>query len=179
MIGLNNKDISFILLTSSKLDAISSILYVNEYNMINLKGYYMNEYNDYIMAYNEKDNDELRKDIISILNEFDENSAIIKYRGESNFKRIFKNGSEDLLKIILYNTDSNNISYLYENVSFSFINSKRYWRPKEKSDFKVGMLIEYFNQNKWVEKRVENINEEYEKLYKLLIKYDKIRISSN
>ncbi len=41
------------------------------------------------------------------------------------------------------------------------------------------MLIEYFNQNKWVEKRVENINEEYEKLYKLLIKYDKIRISSN
>ncbi len=94
MIGLNNKDISFILLTSSKLDAISSILYVNEYNMINLKGYYMNEYNDYIMAYNEKDNDELRKDIISILNEFDENSAIIKYRGESNFKRIFKNGQK-------------------------------------------------------------------------------------
>jgi hypothetical protein len=40
------------------------------------------------------------------------------------------------------------------------------------------MLVEYLNNNKWCEKLVENPNEEYEKLYKLLIKYDKVRVAS-
>jgi hypothetical protein len=38
------------------------------------------------------------------------------------------------------------------------------------------MLVEYFNKDKWHERQVENPNDEYEKLYRLLIKYDKVRV---
>ena len=40
------------------------------------------------------------------------------------------------------------------------------------------MIVEYFTNNKWYEKKVENPNSEYEDLYKLLIKYDKVRVAS-
>ena len=45
-------------------------------------------------------------------------------------------------------------------------------------NFKVGMVIEYLNKDKWFKKRVEDPNSEYEKMYKLFIKYDKIRVQS-
>jgi hypothetical protein len=70
------------------------------------------------------------------------------------------------------------MSYLHNGTSFSFVESKRYWKPTKKEDFRVGMLVEYFNKDKWYERKVENPNEEYEKLYKLLIKYDKVRVAS-
>jgi hypothetical protein len=38
------------------------------------------------------------------------------------------------------------------------------------------MLVEYQNNNKWYERIVRNPKEEWEKLYKLLTKYDKVRI---
>ena len=40
------------------------------------------------------------------------------------------------------------------------------------------MLVEYFNNNKWYEKKVEDPINEYDKIYKLMIKYDKIRVVS-
>jgi hypothetical protein len=78
----------------------------------------------------------------------------------------------------MFNTDSDNISYLYRGLSFSFVESKRYWIPKSKDDFKVGMIVEYFNNNQWSQKVVENPNDEWERMYKLLLKYDKVRVQS-
>jgi hypothetical protein len=46
------------------------------------------------------------------------------------------------------------------------------------NDLKVGMVVEYMNNNKWHEKMVQNPQDEWEKLYKLLIKYDKLRVSA-
>ena len=38
------------------------------------------------------------------------------------------------------------------------------------------MFVEYFNNNKWNQKQITNIESEYDKTFKLLIKYDKLRI---
>lgn len=177
MIDLSSPKISYIVLSSEKLDDMVSILYAKNYQILPIKGYYHGQYEDSVIAFG-PDNEELRKDLIFLLNHFQQECGIIKYQGESNAKKVFHDGSEKPMGIVLYNTDSENISYLYNGVSFSFVEQARYWKPTKKEDFKVGMLVEYFNNNKWYEKRVENPSEEYEKLYKLFIKYDKIRVMS-
>lgn len=178
MTGLENENATFILLSSRKLNDIISILYAKEYQVTYIKSFYKEQYEDCIMAYAKVDNDTLRSDVLFILEYFDETYAIIKYSGEEMAKNIFKDGSETPLKIVMYNTDENNISYINNGISFSFVESVRYWIPTKKEDFKEGMIIEYFNNNEWNQKSVGNVNEEYEKLYKLLIKYNKIRAIS-
>jgi hypothetical protein len=178
MVGLEHQNATFILLSSDRIEDMISILYAKEYNVIPIKGYYKGQFEDSVMAYAMIDNDTLRNDVIFLLNHFHEDCAIIKYQGDKNAKKIFKDGSEIPLGIVMYNTDDDNMSYLYNGTSFSFVESKRYWKPTKKEDFKIGMLVEYFNKDKWYERRVENPNDEYEKLYKLLIKYDKVRVAS-
>ena len=165
------------IISSEKLDDVISILYAKNYQIIPLKGYYKGQYEDSVMAFG-VDNDELRKDIIFLLNHFKEECGIIKYFEETGVKKVFADGSEKPLGIALYNTDDDNMSYLYNGVSFSFVEQVRYWKPTKKEDFRIGMLVEYFNNNKWYEKKVENPLDEYNKLYKLMIKYDKIRVVS-
>jgi hypothetical protein len=177
VIDLTNPKISYIVVSSEKIDDIMSILYAKNYQIIPLKGYYQGQYEDSLIAFG-VDNDELRKDLIFLLNHFREDCGIVKYFGETGAKKVFKDGSEKPLGIVLYNTDSDNISYLYDGVSFSFVEQVRYWKPKNKEDFSVGMLVEYMNNNKWYTKEVVNVSEEYDKLYKLMIKYDKIRVAS-
>lgn len=179
MTGLEHPNSSYMILSSQRLDDMISILYAKDYQVLPIKGYYRGQFEESIMAFGRVDNDTLRKDLIFLLNHFSEECAIIKYSGESNAKKIFRDGSERPLGILMYNTDSENMSYLHNGVSFSFVESKRYWKPTKIEDFRVGMLIEYFNNNKWYEKKVENPKDEYEKLYKLLIKYDKLRVPSN
>lgn len=177
MIDLTNPQISYIVVSSEKIDDIMSILYAKNYQIIPIKGYYHGQYEDSLMAFG-VDNEELRKDLIFLLNHFHEDCGIVKYYGETIAKKVFKDGSEKPLGIVLYNTDSDNISYLYDGISFSFVEQARYWKPKTKEDFSVGMLVEYMSNNKWYEKKVINVSEEYDKLYKLMIKYDKIRVAS-
>jgi hypothetical protein len=176
--NLENKEISYIILSSNKLNDITSVLYAKDYKIINLQIYYQGQYESAILAYSNVDNDELRKDLIFILNHFREEYGIIKYLDENIANKLFKDGSEKPLTISMYNSDPVNKSYLYNGVSFSFLYEKRYWKPKNKEDFKIGMIVEYSNNNKWYTKRVENPTNEYNDIYKLLIKYDKIRIES-
>lgn len=157
---------------------MKSILWAKEYHIIPIQGYYHGQFEDSILAFTDDDNDEMRKDLIFLLNHFKQECGIIKYKGETGAKKVFSDGSEKPLGIVLYNTDADNISYLYNGLSFSFVEQVRYWKPNKKEDFRVGMIVEYLNNNKWFQKRVENPNDEYEKLYKLLIKYDKIRVAS-
>lgn len=175
---LENPKSSYIILSSSRIEDMISILYAKDYKIITIKGYYRGQYEDSVIAYNNINNDDLRKDVLFLLNHFHQESAIVKYLDDSGAKKIFRDGSEKPLGIVMYNTDSENRSYLHNGVSFSFVEKVRYWKPTKKEDFKVGMLVEYMNNNKWYERKVENPSEEYERLYKLLIKYDKVRVAS-
>lgn len=178
MLDLQNPKISFILLSSEKLDDISSILYAKDYKIIPIQGYYKGQYENSILAFSDVDNDELRKDLIFLLNHHHQECGIIKYLNETGAKKLFKDGSEKPLGIVLYNTDSENISYLHNGLSFSFVEQVRYWKPTKKEDFKIGMLVEYQNNNKWFKQTVEDPAKEYDNLYKLLIKYDRIRVAA-
>ena len=155
-----------------------SILWAKNYQILPIKGYYQEQYEDSALAFSAIDNDELRKDMIFLLNHFHQDCGIIKYRGESGAKKVFKDGSEKPLGIVLYNTDAENISYLYNGVSFSFVEQTRYWTPKGKEDLRVGMIVEYLSNKNWIKKEVRNLDSEFEDMYKLLIKYDKIRVAS-
>ena len=130
MLGLNSQNISY-LITSANNDVVS-VLYAKDYQIVPIKGYYQGQFEDISFTFGKVDNDVLRKDALFLLNHFHLDSAIIKYIGESNSKRIFKDGSESLLDIDPYNTDSNNVSYIYKGHSFSFVETVRYWRPIKK-----------------------------------------------
>ena len=158
-----------------KIEDIISILYAKDYQLLQLTGYYKGNYEKSVIAFG-VDNDEIRKDLIFLLNHFHQESGIVKYFDETSAKKVFADGSEIPLGIVLYNTDSDNMSYIHNGLSFSFVEQTRYWVPKIKDDFKIGMIVEYFNNNKWYKKSVEDPSIEYDKMYKLMIKYNKIRI---
>ena len=178
MLGLEKPNTSYILISSDKLNQMTSVLYAKNYQILTLKGYFEGKFEDSIMAFSKGDNEDLRNDTLFILNQFHENNAIIKYLGESDTKKIFKNGSENPMEILMYNTNESNKSYLYNGISFSFIEKTRYWKPRNQDDLKIGMIVEYQNNNKWYERIVRNPKEEWDKLYKLLTKYDKVRIAT-
>jgi hypothetical protein len=177
VLDLENSNSSFILISSDNLEDVMSILWAKEYKVIKLKSYYKENYGDCIFAYSQIDNDQLRIDLIFLLNHLHINSAIIKYRGENKFKMVYSDGQEKPISISYYNTDDDKESFIYNGVSFSFIEEKMYWRPNKKEDFKIGMIVEYLNNNKWYQQTVKEPEIEFENLYKLLIKYDKIRVA--
>jgi hypothetical protein len=178
VIDLNSPRLSFILLSSDRLDDMVSILYAKNYQIIPIKGYYKGQYEDSAMAYSDIDNDELRKDLIFLLNHFHQECGIIKYFGETGVKKVFSDGSEKPMGTTLYNTDDDNVSYLYNGVSFSFVEQAKYWKPSKVEDFKIGMVVEYLNNNKWYQRKVEDPKSEWETIWKLMIKYDRVRVQS-
>jgi hypothetical protein len=175
--NLENPQISYLLISSNKLDDIVSVLYSRDYQILEMKNYESGIFSDSILAYGAIDSESLRNDIIFLLDKFDVDSAIIKYKGEIKPRRISNSGSERILGVIKYDENCNS-SYIYKGMSFSFFEEKRYWIPKQKEDFRIGMVVEYFNNNQWNEKLVENPNEEWYSMYKLMLKYNKIRVLS-
>jgi hypothetical protein len=178
VLDLVNPKLSFIIISSDKLDDVMSILWAKNYKVIILKKYYKGNYEDCVLSYSNIDNDELRSDCIFLLNHFKINFAIIKYLSDTDMKKINHDGSETPLSCDYYNTDDDKPTYIFNGVSFSFNEEKRYWKPTKKEDFKKGMIVEYLNNNKWYQQIVQDPLLEYEDLYKLLIKYDKIRVAS-
>jgi hypothetical protein len=177
MLGLEQPNTSYMLISSSdNLDQITSVLYAKNYQILTIKGYFEGMFEDSIMAFGRTDNDELRNDALFILGKFNEKNAIVKYLGESEAKKVFFNGLEEPMEIVMFNTNESNKSYIHGGISFSFVEKTRYWKPRSQEDLKIGMVVEYQNNNKWYERIVRNPTEEWEKLYKLLIKYDKVRI---
>lgn len=176
--NLENPNISYVILSNDNVDSIQTYLYSKEYQVLPLQTYYKEQFDDSTLGWGDVDNNTLRKDVVFLLNYFQVESAIIKYKGETSPKKIFRDGSEKLLEVYMYNTDSEKISYLYMGLSFSFVEAKKYWMPKKKEDFRQGMIIEYFNNSQWNEKIVFDLDTEWDKMYKLLVKYDKIRVLS-
>lgn len=177
MTELESVQSSYIILSADRINEMTTVLYTKEYQIIPIKGYFNGIFEDSVIAYGQ-DNESLRRDIIFLLDHFHQESAIIKYQGETNAKTVFFDGSEHPMDLIVYNTDSTKKTYIHNGISFAFKESKRYWIPKTMEDLKVGMIVEYMNNNKWYERKVQNPSEEWEKLYKLLIKYDKLRVSA-
>lgn len=177
--NLSDNRISYLIMSSNKLDDMMSILWAKEFQIIPIKGYYKGNYEESIIAYKDNlDNDELRNEIIFLLNQFKQECAIVKYKGETGAKKLYFDGSEKPLGIVMYNTDDDNMSYLHNGLSFSFVEQVRYWKPKSKEDLKVGMVVEYQNKNRWLQHEIKNPSQEYDRLFKLLIKYDRVRVSS-
>ena len=177
MLGLEQPNTSYMLISSpNNLDQITSVLYAKNYQILTIKGYFEGKFEDSIMAFGRVENENLRNDTLFILGQFNEKNIIVKYLGESDAKKVFFNGSEEPMEIVMFNTNESYKSYIHSGISFSFVEKTRYWKPKSQEDLKIGMVVEYQNNNKWYERIVRNPKEEWEKLYKLLTKYDKVRI---
>ncbi len=188
MFNLLDKNISYIIISPEKssndklqnnvnCEKLCSILYSKDYTIFPITGFYEGKYEKSFLAISStNNNDELRFDAIYVMDQFDQESVIVKYKKDESASKIFYDGSEKTLSLLVYDSNLENKSYLYNGISFSFVENKRYYFPKKKEDLKNGMLVEYFNNNKWYQRQVSNIDIEYEKMYKLLIKYEKIRI---
>ncbi len=174
MLNLTDNRVSYLLVSSDK--SLISYLYSRDYHLLDIKEYHKGQFGDSILAFSNITNNDIRKDALHILEHFGQNYIIVKYHGEDVVKRVFESGVEYPMGVSLYNTYSENISYIYEGLSFSFIDKDMYYFPKNKSDFKVGMIVEFFSNNKWCEKKVVNPENEYDKMYSILIKYNKVRI---
>ena len=188
MFNLTDPNISYILISpenkyASQLDnklsceRACSILYSKDYTVLSVTGHYEGQYEkSFLSIPSEESNDDLRKDLIYLLEYFNQECGIVKYKNDKNATKVFRDGSEKPMSLVIYNSDLNNKTYLYNGISFSFLEEKRYYFPKKREELKNGMLLEYFNNNKLVQKEVIDISKEYDNLFKLLMKYEKVRI---
>jgi hypothetical protein len=160
---------------SSKLE---SILYSKEYTIQHLRGYANGHWEDTYLAHNsEIGNEELKKDALYLLSQFDQDDIIIKYRDEPIIRRIYKDGNEKPLSLNMYDSDLQNKSYIFQGLSFSFKEQRQYKNITDKSELKPGMIVEICNNNKWIEKQVEDPEKEWLNVYQLFAKHNKIRLS--
>lgn len=188
MHNLSDLNVSYILFSPEKnelsqienkknCEKALSILYPKDYTITPVKGYYEGVYeNSFIASPKINNNDDLRHDAILILDTFSQDSVIVKYQDEEFATKIDKSGEEFPLSIALYNGETKNKTYLYNGLSFTFLEKKRYFFPKTKNDLKVGMLVEYLNEKNWYSKTVTDLTTQYDNLWSLLIKYNKLRI---
>jgi hypothetical protein len=176
MLDLKNPNISYILVSSENLKSLTSYLYSRDFYLVDIKGYYEGKFEDSLIAFTDLEKDELYQECLHIMKYFDQECIIAKFKNENSAIKVFEDGQQKPLGILLYNTDSSNKSYIHDGLSFSFVEKQLYYFPKNKDDFKSGMIIECFSNNKWIEKKVDNPDLEYSKMYSLLIKYNKIRI---
>ena len=187
MINLNDTHLSFMLCSPehkllSQMDnnlrcnRFMNMLYSMNYSILPIYSYENGAYEKNYLAICPSDNDTLRTEAIYMMNEFNKEDIIVKYKGEDMLSKIVFDGNEVPVEIKYYDSNENKKTYLHEGVSFTLSDKKRYFFPKTKNDLKPGMLIEYFNNNKWYSKQISNVDTEYEKMYKLLMKYEKIRV---
>jgi len=190
MFNLTDPNIAYLLITPQKpqnrpeenmvnCNKLNNILWAKDWTIIPMMSYQGGLYEKSFMCITPYDNDNLRTESIFLMDEFVIESAIIKYSGETNPTRILNNGGEVPLSVSVYDNNNETKKYIYNGISFSFNELKRYVFPKKKEDIKNGMIVEYFNNNKWISRQVSNIDTEWDKMYKLLTKYEKLRIESN
>ena len=189
MLNLLDRKLAYILISpekyyNSKLEndvnceRICSILYSKDYTILQVQGYYKNKYEKAFLAFTEDTNDNLRFDAIYLMDKFHQESVIVKYRDYDFVNKIMSDGSEKNLSLVLYDSEMKDRTYLYNGVSFTFLENKKYYFPKKKEELRKGLIVEYYNNNNWVKKEVVNIEIEWDKLYKLLTKYEKLRVET-
>lgn len=188
MIKLSDSKVNFILFSPEKIEntleenkinceRACSILYSKDYTILSVDGVFEgNREQSYLCFPNTTDNDKLREDALYLMRFFDQKSVLVKYNGDTKVKKINESGEEIPMSHSIYNGDEMNKTYLFNGVSYSFIEEKRYYFPTSRNELRDGMKIEYFDNRDWTDKVIENLNKEYEELYQLLMKYKKVRI---
>lgn len=160
------------------LERICSVLYPKNYTIFPIYSLSKNIKENSIFAICPDDNNTLRKDSLFLMDKFGQDSIIVKYKNDIEFKLIEKTGEEFLLNIKLYpDLNENQKLYIFNSLSFLFEKKKRYFFPSKKEHIKKGMIVEYLNEDRWIPKTIHNLDLEYEKMYKLLMKYQKMRVS--
>jgi hypothetical protein len=149
---------------------------------------YLKEYDIFKMGSNQEDisfiayktveskdlNNELRYDTIELMDSFNCDSIIVKYYDETTIKKVMKSGAERSIDILPF--DGSESSYYTEGFSFSLKERDEYFIPNKMNDFKEDMLIEIKNdKNIWIAKTVKDVESEWNKMYKLLCKYERVR----
>lgn len=158
------------------LNKTQSLLYNRDYSLISLTGYCGGTWDKSYIAYNQNNNDELREDALFFLGILEQNSIVVKYKGDTQLKLIHNDGGESLLSLQNYSESVENTKvYIYNGYYFSLVPEKRVYMIESKSQIKSGMRLEFFNNDKWNEKIVNDVDTEFENMYKLLIKYKKLR----
>ncbi len=173
--NLLETNLQYILTSSSNMDALLSYIHSSNCSVLPIKGFYQNKWEDSVMIFNELSKFELNNLANFIMKNFNQDSVIIKYKGD-NTAYSYSNNNKKELDYALYNTNAENISYIHNGISFSFIEKPVYTKPINKNDLKVGMTVELLNNNKWLEKTIYDLDKEWKEIYELFIKYDKIRI---
>lgn len=187
MFNLHGKNTSYIIVSpenssDSEIDRINcekvySILYSKDYSVIPIKGYFNGQFENSFIGISNDCNNVLRKDAIFLLEELSNKNMIIKYHNEEYPKMIFSDGSEVILNASIYEINENYKTYIYNGLSFSFTPQKRYRYLSNRLELKNDMIVEYFNNDNWVEKKILNVEIEYNNMYKLLMQYGKLRCS--
>jgi hypothetical protein len=124
-------------------------------------------------------NDLIREEVLKILEFLDIEHSVVKYFNDKNPVILSKNGHEKPVTTQFYPSPDVADFYISEGISFCFQNQLRYFFPKKKEHLKNGMIIEFLNNDIWKSKEVLDLDEEYSKMYSLLIKYNKLRIPIN
>lgn len=190
MLNLLDKNIAYLLISPEKTintqlenhvncERVCSILYSKGFTIIPVQGFYNNRYEKSFLAFTDDDNDDLRFESIYLMDMFEQDSIIVKYRGDNFASKVYSDGSEKNLSLVVYDSEMKDRTYLYNGLSFTFVENKKYYFPSRKEDLKNGMIIEYFNNKKWNQKKIHNIDVEYEKMFKLLMKYEKLRVETD
>lgn len=173
MLNFENNNASF-LICPNFTDDVLSFLYSKSYSIFPIqKIENKNIFENYICI-NLSDNTSLLSDVSTLVNKLNINSVIVKYFEDNNIYEIF-NDHQRIVEVKYY-SDESDIKYIHENYVFSFLNKKIYNFPTAISDFKEGMIVECLSNDNWIKRRVNNVSTEFDKIYKLLIKYNKIRI---
>ncbi len=185
MLNLTEENVGFILVSPCRstnedkevqLSKAQSILFSREYSILSLTGYCGGDWDKSFIAYNESDNNNLRKDAIHLMKSLNTTDIIIKYKGDAELKLIEGDGSEYPLSIHNYSEYNDEAKvYIFEGWYFTLKREKKYFLIENKSQIKKGMRVEYFSSEKWQEKIVEDPEAEWMNMYQLLTKYKKLR----
>jgi hypothetical protein len=182
MFNLSDINLRYLILSDDTLNSIVNekicdYLYSHDYTILPIKSFYKNQFFEAFIAISSyDDNSDLEFDAMFIRETFNLQSIIIKFKGQEQPKVLKNDGTENILIITNYDSQLEKKTYIYQGISFTLTEKKRYFFPKGKEDLRVGMIIEYFNNNKWYSKTVQDVDLEFDKMYKLLIKYEKIRV---
>jgi hypothetical protein len=191
MFNLTDLNISYILIAPVKkelqvfennmvCDEICTILWSRSYTVIPINAY-QEGYNErvYLAISPTDDNDQLRFDAIYLMEKAGKKSIIVKYKNHNESICINHKGEEKSLSLSIYDSDLSKKCYIMDGVSFSFTEKKKFFFPKKKEELRQGMIVEYFNNNKWYQRQIINVDSEYEKMFKLLMKYEKLRVETH
>ena len=191
MFNLQDESLSYLIVNSERSDSTTlenyhnlerlySVLDSKDFSIFNIKDFRKTKVTPAFLALSQlQENDAIRNDALHILEFMDINSLILKYKDEKNPILLEKNGQETPLLIELYPNDHSDQFYVFEGISFNLKKDKRYFFPKLKNQLKNGMIVEYLNGDVWKSKEIVNLESEYEKMFSLLIKYNKLRIPIN